>query len=312
MEKVSIVGGGIWGRALAQTFANNSEVILYSLPEAPIDINNSKIKVTYELEALRDSGYLFLVVPCSAVREVCTAIKSIVSSDCQIIICSKGIEPTSGLLMSEVVGEFFPKEQIAVLSGPNFASEILKGLPAITSIVADDISLATSLSNKFSTENFKLIPATNLILAQLFGAMKNAIAILCGVTHGLALGENLAAAVVTKGAKEIMSLADHKNASSNSLTIEPAGLGDLFLTCSSPTSRNHKFGTNLVTKYFGKTHQEIFATEHITVEGVSTILALKKLSIKLPLMAFAYDAISAHYKNKGDLSIALKSAVLYL
>lgn len=310
MEKVSIVGGGIWGRALAQTFANNGEVILYSLPEAPIDIKNPKIQVTYELEALEDSSYLFLVVPCSAVREVCASIKSIVSPNCQIIICSKGIEPNSGLLMSEVVGEFFPKERIAILSGPNFASEILKGLPAITSIVADDISIATSLSNKFSTANFKLIPATNLILAQLFGAMKNAIAILCGITHGLSLGENLAAAVVTKGAKEIMSLAIHKNASSNSLTLEPAGLGDLFLTCSSPTSRNHKFGTNLVTKYLGKTHQEIFAIENVTVEGVSTILALKKLLINLPLMAFAYDAILAKYKTKEELSHALQSAIL--
>jgi glycerol-3-phosphate dehydrogenase (NAD(P)+) len=307
---VSIVGGGVWGRALAQVFANNSEVLLYSLPIAPVEVSNPKIQVSYERESLRGTKHLFLVVPCAAVRDVCKDIAGIIDGDCKIIICAKGIEPATGLLMSEVVGEFFPKASISVLSGPNFASEILNGLPAITSIVSDDISLSNSLAEKFTTENFKLLPSSNVIMAQLFAAIKNVLAILCGAARGLELGENFAAAIVSAGVKEIMQLAAYKDARNGSLILEPAGIGDLFLTCSSTTSRNNKFGLDLVTKYIGKNYQEIFALEPVTIEGVSTILALKNWGIELSLMSFAYEAITAKYKDKKAVIHKLQNVVL--
>jgi glycerol-3-phosphate dehydrogenase (NAD(P)+) len=308
-REVSVVGGGVWGKALARTFAMNEEVLLYSLPDMPVDLKNPRVHVSYEIESLKETKYLFLVIPADAVRKACEDIKPILDDDCRIIICSKGMDSNSGLLMSEVVGEFFPKENIAVLSGPNFASEVWKGLPTITSIVTEDISMAETLAEKFTTDNFKLIPSTNLIMVQLFGTIKNVIAILCGASHGLELGENLRAAIVSEGIKEIMKLAAHKNASNYSLVLEPAGIGDIFLTCSSTTSRNNKFGQDIVSKYIGKNYKEIFSLGNITVEGVSTILALKKWNFQSPLMEFAYDLISAKYKSKKEIADNLQRII---
>ena len=252
---------------------------------------------------------MFLVVPANAARKACENIKAIVEDDCRIIICSKGMESNSGLLMSEVVDDYFSKKNIAMLSGPNFASEVLKGLPALTSIVAEDISFAELLAKRFSTYDFKLIPTTNLIMVQLFGTMKNVLAILCGASRALGLGENLTAAIVSVGVKETMRFAAHKNASDESLILEPAGIGDIFLTCSSTTSRNNKFGQDVVSKYIGRTHQEIFSLENVTVEGVSTILALRKWNVNSPLMSFANDLISAEYRNKKEIADKLQEIV---
>ena len=306
---VSVVGGGAWGKALAQTFAINEEIILYSLPQVPVDLKNPKIRISCEIEELKGTKHLFLVVPASVVRMMCENMKTILNKDCQIIICSKGMEPESGLLMSEVVSEFFSEQNIAVLSGPNFASEVVKSLPAITSIVAKNISMAHALSDRFGTNNFKLIPTTNLIMVQLFGTIKNVIAILCGVTRGLELGENFTAAVVSTGMKEMMKLATYKNASDYSLITEPACIGDIFLTCSSTTSRNNKFGQDIVSKYIGKNYKEILALDNVTVEGVSTILALRKWNFKSHLMDFAYDLISGKYKDKKDIAGKLRKII---
>ena len=307
---VSVIGAGAWGRALAQAFSVNDEILLYSPTESKFNLKNSRIKISYEIESLKNSKYLFLVVPSTAVREVCRNLKPILDDACRIIICSKGIEQKTGFLMSEVIGEFFPEENIAVLSGPNFAAEILNGLPALTSIVAEDIFFAQELCKRFSTETFKLIPATNLINAQLFGTIKNVLAILCGVARGLKLGENFTAAIVTAGVQEIAQLAVYKNTSGKSLILEPAGIGDIFLTCSSTTSRNNKFGVDLVSKYIGKNYQEIFASEKVTVEGVSTILALKEWNIKLLLMDFAFEVISVGYKTKSEIMRRLQNIIL--
>ncbi|NRA74104.1 MAG: NAD(P)-binding domain-containing protein [Rickettsiales bacterium] len=308
--KISIVGGGVWGRALANTFANLHDIILYSIPESKVDLRNPRVEISYQLESLKESKYLFLVVPSSAVRQVCEDLRKILNDECYIIICSKGIETESGLLMSEVVNQFFPKQNIAVLSGPNFASEILNGLPAVTSIIAEDILLAREICKKFSTENFKLMPATNLIKAQLFGAVKNVLAILCGVAWGLKLGENFIAALVTSGMKEITQLAIYKDADQESLVLEPVGLGDIFLTCSSSSSRNYKFGVDLASHYIGKHYKEIIALENITVEGISTILALNKWNIKLPLTNFAFEIITSQYNSSKEITQRLKDIIL--
>jgi glycerol-3-phosphate dehydrogenase (NAD(P)+) len=310
MKKISIVGGGVWGRALAQSFSNRHEILLYSLPGSILDFKNPKVKISYELSDLKDTKYLFLVVPTNAVREASRNIKPFIDDDCKIIICTKGIEPETGLLMSEIIGEFFPKNNIAILAGPNFASEVLDGLPSLTSIIADDISIAEELAKEFTTENFKLTPATNIIMAQIFGSIKNLLAILCGVARGLELGENFIASLVTIGVKEMMNLATHKNAKEESLLLEPAGIGDIFLTCSSTTSRNNKFGVELVTKYLGKNYQEIFAINPVTVEGVSTILALRKWEVNSPLLQFAYDVITSEYKNKKEIANNLQAATI--
>jgi len=309
---VSVVGGGVWGRALAQVLAFKQEVLLYSLSEVNVKLENPNVRISCDIESLKGSKYLFLVVPSSAMRAACDSIKSIVdASSCSVIICSKGIEIETGLLMSEVVSEFFPTKNITILSGPNFAAEIADGLPAITSIVAENLSFAKELAKEFSTTNFKFIPATNVVMAQLFGAVKNVLAILCGVVRGMELGENLAAALVTVGVKDIMQLSRHKNKSAGGdLFLEPAGIGDMFLTCSSVTSRNNKFGVDLVSRYYGKNYQEIFSLENITVEGVSTILALKKWHISLPLMDFAHNLIQAKYRNKEEITRELQNIIL--
>lgn len=187
MKQISIIGGGAWGRALACTFASKFKVTLYALINDP-KIQNKKIEILHDLSKIKGL-YMFLVVPAFAVREVCSKLQKVLSKDHIIIICSKGIEVNSGKLMSEVIEEFLPTNKLAMLAGPNFASEVSQNLPALTSIISNDLSLAKTLSKVFSMQNFCLLPSSNLVMAELFSSLKNVLALLCGTTRSLGLGK---------------------------------------------------------------------------------------------------------------------------
>ena len=308
MKSISIIGGGAWGRALAITFASKCKVELYVMPFDP-DVNDTRIETRHDLNQIRDASCIFLVVPSNAIRDVCNKLKTILTKPCTLVICSKGVEVGTGKFMSEVVTELLPTNKIAILSGPNFASEISKGLPALTSIVSEDIALARDLANSLSTETFRLLPSTNVLIAQLFGTTKNVLAMLCGVARGLGLGNNFVASLITKGVNEMLELAKHKGIAGAERILEPAGIGDIFLTCNGQESRNQKFGLELVSQYLGQHYKDIHMTT--TVESISTIEALQAWKTKTPILcSFAHELIAGKYTTQDEVKERFVGLVL--
>lgn len=308
MKSISIIGGGAWGRALAVTFASKCKVELYVMPFDP-DINDDRIETRHDLNQIRDSSCIFLVVPSNAIRDVCNKLQTILTKPRTLVICSKGVEVGTGKFMSEVVEELLPTNKIAVLSGPNFASEISKGLPALTSIVSEDITLARDLASTLSTETFRLVPSTNVLIAQLFGTTKNVLAMLCGAARGLNLGDNFIASLITVGVKEMLGLAKYKGVKNFELILEPAGIGDIFLTCNGQESRNQKFGFELVSQHLGQHYKDIQMTT--TVESVSTIEALQAWQTKTPILCnFTHELITGQYATQDEVKERFISLVV--
>jgi glycerol-3-phosphate dehydrogenase (NAD(P)+) len=213
--------------------------------------------------------------------------------------------------MSEVVEEFLPAHPIAVLGGPNLACEVAQDLPAVTSIASQDIELSRAISDHCSSKNFKLLPSGNVFMTQLFGALKNVMAILCGAARGLKLGENFIGSLISVCAKEMMEIARYKapKRADYKIFLEPAGIGDIFLTCSCIQSRNNSFGFECVTKSLGTNHSNL--TKHATVEGLNTISALQAMSVQAPLLKdFALALTDGRYKTIHSVRSALIGLVL--
>lgn len=299
MKQISIIGGGAWGKALASTFAPKFKVTMHMLPHDG-KMLDERVETVHDFNHIA-SPHVFLVVPAAAVRDVCGKLQNVLNENHIIIICSKGIEVSSGKLMSELIHEFLPQTKLAMLAGPNFASEISRGLPALTSIVSDDLSLSEELSATFNAPNFGLVPSANLLMAEIFSSLKNVLALLCGVTRGLALGENFTASLVSAGAKEMLEFARDRGQASEEMLFEPVGIGDIFLTCAGQESRNNRFGSELVSKYLGQSYQEIPMTT--TVEGLSTILAIQNWKFHAPILStLSYELITGKYKTKEELA----------
>ncbi len=299
-DKVAIIGAGAWGRALFKVFtAKFTNIILYS---RSISQFSKDIKISNDLEDIVDARYLFISIPAQEVRQFCLQVKSHINSNAIIVICSKGIEISTGNTMFEIVAKIFPKNLISVVSGPNFASEITLGLPAISSIAASNIDVASDLANTFSTNFFKLYPTDDVVSVSWYGALKNVLAIVCGMIRALHLGENCVSAAITRGAQEIALLVQEKGGRKTTI-FEPACIGDLFLTCSSFTSRNTKFGADLVKKHLQQTYSDIVKNNQITVEGAHTALSLHKYYNKsnIPLLKLTYDVMSIKLKNYSIL-----------
>ena len=286
LRKIAVVGAGAWGVALAKLYNASRDVILLSNDKTK---NSETLTVCYDLDEILDRDIIMLAIPAQTIREFCLSLVGKIKSSSIIIICSKGIEENSYKLMSEVVSTILPSQPLAVLSGPNFASEIAEGLPAVSSLACADFALANDLADALSVPNFKLYPSADLIGLQIYGALKNVLAILCGIASGLELGENFKAALLTSGVKEISNLVQKKGGKLSSL-IEPGGIGDLFLTCNSAQSRNTTLGHDIAR--IGHFDASLVKRN---VEGVYTVKALhglaKELDLQLPMLEFVYKVI---------------------
>lgn len=300
MTKIAIIGGGAWGTALAQSavLAGNSAVIWTPEEDVVEAINrehqNSKylkgvkldasIKAMASLkESLREAYAAMLVVPAQAVREVSGKLKDILPTSTPLIICSKGIEVGSGLLMHEVVASILPKQQIAVLSGPNFAAEVAKGLPAVAVLACKNKEAGQRIINSLHHDNFSLFLSDDLIGAEIGGAVKNVLAIGCGIMDGAGFGENARAALLTMGLKEIAELAIKVGGKAETI-YGLAGLGDVILTCTSKQSRNFSLGYEVGK---GRDAASVLAEKASVTEGVATAEVVsafaKKYGVHMPI-----------------------------
>lgn len=298
-QSIGVIGGGAWGTALAQMLASNGrKTIIWARESEVVDsINNThensvflagvpldkSLKATTDLQEAASSDILLLVTPAQFVRSTCEAIKPKLEEGKPLVICAKGIELDTGLLLSQVVEQVVPTAVIAVMTGPTFASEIARGLPGSATIASSDKDVAQELQDVIGVPRFRPYTTTDIIGTQLGGAIKNVIAIACGVVHGRNLGESARAALVTRGVAEIARLGVAMGANRETL-LGMCGIGDLMLTCSSMQSRNFSLGAALGQ---GKSLQEILGSRKEVTEGVhtvrSTLSLAKKHAVDMPI-----------------------------
>ena len=218
--KFGVIGAGSWGVALSQALSSisSNEILIYSRKRKianeinthsyykfPDIILNLAIKATNNLADLARSEVIFIATPAQTVKDVLIKIGDL-SFPQPIVLCSKGIEQDSLLLLSELVEKILPRSKYAILSGPNFAYEVAKGLPTIASLASNDENLLQKLLPNIHSNNFKIYPCKDVISIEILGAVKNVLAIACGIAHGLNLGENTRASIISRGFREIASL----------------------------------------------------------------------------------------------------------
>jgi glycerol-3-phosphate dehydrogenase (NAD(P)+) len=313
--KVGVVGAGAWGTALA-ILANRagSEVTLWTRNEAvlaaiserrvneiylPECLLDPAIRVTDHLPDISASDIVVLSVPSQSLRTACITLSDLVHPELPLVISSKGIERGSLALMSEVVAAILPQNPVAVLSGPNFAGEAARGLPAAATLACADTVMAEHICDALGSRMFRPYLSDDLIGAQVAGAVKNVLAIACGVAQGKGLGENARAALITRGLAEMARLA-HARGGREETLMGLCGIGDLVLTCSSTKSRNFSLGYELGRG--NPVRGALSAHLHGLTEGVETADSLYEISLKqgIPMPI----CTTMHHILKGHLSMA--------
>jgi glycerol-3-phosphate dehydrogenase (NAD(P)+) len=278
--RIGVLGAGAWGAALAHVARTaGHEVHVWSRGGA--------------LEPLRGAQGLILAVPAQGVREVLSGLKSIVTNSIEshlpLITSAKGIEQGTGLFMNEVVAEVLPEAEPMVLSGPSFAADVMKGLPTAVVMAAKRIADAREWAEALSLPQFRIYASDDVKGVEIGGALKNVLAIACGISDGRGLGDSARAALTTRGFAELTRFAAKLGANPETL-MGLSGLGDLLLTCSSRQSRNYSFGHALGE---GKTVEQALAQARGVVEGASTVKIAQALARRHGVDMPIVDAVHA-------------------
>ena len=288
MNRIGVIGAGAWGTALAAVaWRAGRAVVLWGRDPArrAAAAPDAGIEATADLARAARCDAALLAVPAQAVREVAGALRPLLAADAPVVVCAKGIERGTRMTMSEVVGDVLPGRPVAVLSGPNFAGEVARGLPSAATLACRDGPVAETLAAALRAPSFRPYHGTDVTGVELGGAVKNVLAIACGITQGRGLGENARAALITRGLAEMTRFALARGARAETMT-GLSGLGDLTLTCSSATSRNYAAGAAV-----GRGEK---LPGGVVVEGVPTAAALAALAarhgVEMPICA-AVDGI---------------------
>jgi glycerol-3-phosphate dehydrogenase (NAD(P)+) len=257
--RISVLGAGAWGTALANAVASDARpVILYgrnaaAMKEmATVRANprlsgvtiSPHVTPTASLEQAADSDLLLLVVPAQSTRALSAALAPFLRAGTPLIACAKGIEQGTRHFMTELLAEAAPSAKYAVLSGPSFAADVARGLPTAVTLAADDETLASTLAGSIRTPAFRVYHSTDVRGVEIGGAAKNVLAIAAGIVVGRKLGASAQAALVTRGFAELARFGQAFGARPETL-MGLSGLGDVTLSCTSPQSRNYSFGLAL-------------------------------------------------------------------
>jgi glycerol-3-phosphate dehydrogenase (NAD(P)+) len=319
----AIIGAGGWGTALAGLWAkigrrvvlwgHNADRIVrmrktrensdylpgFHLPDS--------VHITSELGDCADADLIVIATPSIALRNIAAQLARVIGlSDAVLLSCTKGIEHGSGMRMTEILRQIFPKNQIAVLSGPNLASEVAKGLPTATVIACDDADCAASLQTTLGSPRFRIYTSMDVVSIELGGALKNVFAIAAGISDGLGLGDNAKAALVTRSLAELVRFGVALGGTANAF-YGLSGAGDLILTCYSEGSRNYSVGKRLGR---GEPLPQITASMRMVVEGIPTARSAwecaRRLNITTPITDQVYSILYKHKKPAVALEELLK------
>lgn len=288
-----VIGAGAWGTALAQVAARAGLDVLLQAREPevvesvrehrvneaflPGVILEDRVQVTADLADLGACDVILAVPPAQFMRSTLQAFAPHHRAEVPIVLCSKGVERGSLKLMTDVLSETIPAAPQAVLSGPSFAGEVARGLPSAVTLACADEVLGEELMWTLSAPGFRPYLAADLIGAEVGGAIKNVLAIACGMSEGRGLGRSAHAAIITRGFAEMTRLGVAMGGQAETVA-GLCGLGDLVLTCSSPQSRNMSLGLALGQ---GQTVQEALAGKRSVAEGYESAPAVRQLAAKM-------------------------------
>lgn len=318
---IAVLGAGSWGTALAMTAAHaGRSVTLWGRRQDVVDQINiehrntrylADIELPEELtattdlaEAVAGAECVLMVTPSTTIREVARNLRSVLAPGVPIIVCAKGVELGTGKLMTQVAGEELPGHEMGALSGPSFADETARRLPTAVTIastfnvkedIGDNDILAARVAVSLGTETFRPFISDDVIGVEIGGAVKNVLAILCGMVVGAGFAANTRAALITRGLDEMKALAEALGGRRETVT-GLAGIGDLILTCSSTQSRNLSFGMQLGQ---GVPRDRIFDGKPVVVEGIANAASVMKLAtsrgVSMPIVAAVYGVL---HQNK--------------
>jgi glycerol-3-phosphate dehydrogenase (NAD(P)+) len=290
LQTVGIVGGGAWGTALCVSARRAGRaVILWAYePETVAEINEQHrnslylpgvkldpaIKATAKLSEVAACDLVLMVTPAQELRAIGGELRPFMRADQPLVIGAKGIEQSTGQLLSEVIAEVLPQVQIAVLSGPSFAAEIARGLPAAVTLATASEVEGRALAHALSHSSFRCYWSDDVAGAEIGGALKNVYAIAAGIVAGKKLGASAHAALVTRGFAEMVRFGAALGARRETLT-GLSGLGDLVLTCGSPQSRNMSLGVALGE---GRNLGEVLTSRLSVTEGIYTASAVVEMA----------------------------------
>lgn len=308
MSYISVIGAGNWGTTLANLLAEKGyDVALWAFEKELVDeINRTRtnsvylpgiclsdnIKATGNMQdAVNNSRYILSTVPAQFTRAIFSEAVRFLPDNAQIISASKGIEHGTLMTVSAILNELTGR-QIAVLSGPSFAKEVIKKLPAAVTIAAHDHKTALLLQDVFNTDYFRVYTNTDVLGVELGGALKNVMAIASGISDGLGLGASTRAALITRGLAEMIRLGVAMGAREKTFG-GLSGLGDLVLTCTGTLSRNYSVGYKLGQ---GESLKEILSKMKMVAEGVATSGSAyelsKKHNVEMPIIEQIYKVVN--------------------
>lgn len=322
---IGVIGGGAWGTALAQVAARAGreltparKVTLWAREAEVVEAINTRhenalflpgialdesVRATSSIDEAAGADALLMVTPAQHMRSVCAGLKPLLRTGTPVLLCAKGVEQGTLKLLTEVLAEALPQALPAVLSGPSFAAEVARGLPTAITLACADEEVGKALVHAIGLPTFRPYYASDLIGAEIGGAVKNVLAIACGIVEGKGFGASARAALTTRGFAEMTRLGLALGARPETLA-GLSGLGDLILTCNSPQSRNMSLGMALGQ---GKTLEEILGSRHSVSEGVFSATAVVELAAKHGIEMPISEAVAGIVTGRLNVDEAILS-----
>lgn len=319
MKKISVLGAGSWGTALAMLLDENGhEVTIWSIDEKEVEMLSKeqeqkdklpgirlseRIQVTNSLEeAMKGRDILVFAVPSVFVRSTARSAAPYYEKGQIIIDVAKGIEEKTLMRLSEIIEDEIPGSIVCVLSGPSHAEEVARRIPTTVVIGAKDHSMAKDLQHVFSNGWFRVYTSPDILGIELGGALKNVIALAAGICDGLEYGDNTKAALITRGIAELSRLGVAMGGKPETFS-GLSGIGDLIVTCTSSHSRNHNAG---VLMGQGKTMQEAMDAVKMVVEGVysakAALLLATQYNVEIPIIEQVNEVLFYNKSAKEAVS----------
>ena len=317
---MAVIGAGSWGTALAAQLGRSGMTVrLWArdpalaraiggarenrryLPDVPLP--ESVVAGADHVEALDGSDLVILAVPSHFLRGVLQPMAAAIPGGAVLLSAAKGLEHSSALRMSELLGQVVPGRPVAVLSGPSFAREVALGKPTALVVASTDAGVARSLQERLSAPAFRLYTNRDVVGVEIGGALKNVMAIATGLLDGLGLGENARAALITRGLAEIVRLGVAAGAQPATFS-GLAGLGDLVLTCTGAQSRNHALGREIAR---GRALGQVEAETPMVAEGVRTVSSALRMARQVDVAMPICEEVAAVLFDGKPVAEALAS-----